>query len=101
MADPLRVDALTVEGDRIVWAGTLEDCRASAGSDRQEHDLAGRTLMPGFVDAHCHPLMLGQTQSWVDVRPAVAPSIPALLARLKDQARRLPPGVPLRAFGYG
>src|SRR5205823_10498454 len=48
MADPLRVDALTVQGDRIVWAGTLEDCRAFAGSDREEHDLAGRTLMPGL-----------------------------------------------------
>src|SRR5207244_11927027 len=84
MADPLHVDALTVEGDRIVWAGTLEDCRASAGIDREEHDLAGRTLMPGFVDAHCHPLMLGQTQSWVDIGPRIAPSIDALIAVLAE-----------------
>src|SRR5439155_352442 len=38
MADPLRVDALTVQGDRIVWAGTLEDCRAFAGLDRAATD---------------------------------------------------------------
>ena len=100
MADPLRVDALTVQGDRIVWAGTLQECRASAGSDREEHDLAGRTLMPGFVDAHCHPLMLGQTQSWVDIGPRVAPSIDELVLLLAEHARRLPRGVPLRAFGY-
>ena len=100
MADPLRAEALTIQGDRIVWAGTLEDCRAMAGSDREEHDLAGRTLMPGFVDAHCHPLMLGQTQSWLDVGPATAASIAELVALLAEHARRLPPGAPLRGFGY-
>jgi predicted amidohydrolase YtcJ len=100
MADPQRADALTIQGDRIVWAGTLEDCRALAGKDREERDLAGLTLMPGFVDAHCHPLMLGQTQSWVDIGPRVAPSIDELVTLLAEQARRLPPGVPLRAFGY-
>jgi len=100
MADPLRVDALTVQGDRIAWAGTLEECRTVAGNDREERDLAGRTLMPGFVDAHCHPLMLGQTQSWVDIGPRVAPSIDELVAVLAEHAGRLPPGAPLRAFGY-
>jgi predicted amidohydrolase YtcJ len=100
MADPLRVEALTIQGDRIVWTGTLEECRAIAGSDREERDLAGRALLPGFVDAHCHPLMLGQTQSWVDIGPGVAPSIVDLVAVLAEQARRLPVGVPLRAFGY-
>ena len=100
MAEPLRVDALTIVGDRIGWAGTLEECRAIAGPDHVEHDLAGRTLMPGFVDAHCHPLMLGQTQSWLNVGADVAPSIPALVALLREGARQLPPGAPLRAFGY-
>src|SRR3989454_9735094 len=100
MADPFRVEALTVQGDGIVWAGRLEDCRALAGSDREERDLAGRTLMPGFVDAHCHPLMLGQTQSWVDIGPRVAPSLDAIVAVLTEHAGRLPPGAPLRGFGY-
>ena len=100
MAEPLRVEAIAITGDRILCAGSLEDCRTVAGADRVERDLTGHTLMPGFVDAHCHPLMLGQTQSWLDVSPQVAPSISALIARLKTHAGRLPPGVPLRAFGY-
>jgi predicted amidohydrolase YtcJ len=100
MAEPLRVEALAVTGDRILCVGSLEDCRTVAGADRVERDLGGRTLIPGFVDAHCHPLMLGQTQSWLDVSPSVAPSIAALIGRLETHARRLPPGVPLRAFGY-
>ena len=100
MAKPLRVEAITVVGDRIRCAGSLDECRQAAGHDREERDLGGRTLMPGFVDAHTHPLMLGQTQSWLDVGPRVAPSIPALVAVLHDRAQHLPPGVPLRAFGF-
>jgi predicted amidohydrolase YtcJ len=100
MADPLRVEAVTIVGDRIRCVGSLEECRAAAGRDRDEHDLAGRTLMPGFVDAHTHPLMLGQVQSWLDVTPRIAPSIPALVAALHEKAQELPPGVPLRAFGF-
>src|SRR5438132_202781 len=100
MAEPLRVEAITILGDRILRAGSLEDCRAAAGRDREERDLSGRTLMPGFVDAHTHPLILGQTQTWLDVSPRVAPSIPALIAALHDQAHQLSPGVPLRAFGF-
>ncbi|HYY47027.1 MAG TPA: amidohydrolase family protein, partial [Candidatus Angelobacter sp.] len=100
MAEPSRVEALLIAGDRIRWAGSLEECRRLAGADHEERDLAGRTLMPGFVDAHCHPLMLGQTQSWLQVGPDVAPSIPVLIDRLRERARQLPAGVPLRAFGY-
>lgn len=100
MADPLRVEAVTVVGDRIRWVGSLDECRAAAGHDRAEYDLVGRTLMPGFVDAHTHPLMLGQVQSWLDVSPRIAPSIPALVAALHEKAKQLPRGVPLRAFGF-
>ena len=70
------------------------------GRGYQEVDLAGATLVPGFVDAHCHPLMLGQTATWVDVSPARAPDIPALVKLLRQQAALLPPGEPLRAYGY-
>ena len=100
MTDPLRVDAVTIAGDRILRVGSLEDCRTAAGRDHEERDLSGRTLMPGFVDAHTHPLMLGQTMTWLDVSPRVAPSIPALIAVLHDRARGLQPGAPLRAFGF-
>lgn len=100
MADPLRVEAITIAGDRILRIGSLEDCRTAAGPDHEERDLSGRTLMPGFVDAHTHPLMLGQTRTWLDVSPRVAPSIPALIAVLHDRAGEISPGVPLRAFGF-
>jgi predicted amidohydrolase YtcJ len=100
MSDGDRVEAVAVRGDRILLAGTLADCRAAAGEWREERDVGGGTLMPGFVDAHIHPLMLGQTASWTDVGPERAASIDALVAVLARRAAELGPGQPLWAFGY-
>jgi len=100
MADPERVQAVALHGDRILYAGSLEDCRAAAGERRRERDLAGMTLIPGFVDAHIHPLMLGQTASWTDVGPERAASIERLVEVLAARAAQLEPGTPLWAYGY-
>ena len=93
-------EAVAVTGDTITEVGSLDVCRSALGQGHQEVDLAGSTLVPGFVDAHCHPLMLGQTGTWVDVSPARAPDIPALVKLLGQHAALLPPGAPLRAYGY-
>ena len=100
MADPERVEAVALRGDRIVHAGSLADCRAVTGERRQERDLGGLVLMPGFVDAHIHPLMYGQTASWTDVSPKRATSIDALIGLLARRAAELEPGAPLWAYGY-
>lgn len=49
-----RAAALAVDGDRIVAVGGEEAVRAHIGADTRVVDLAGRTLMPAFVDAHAH-----------------------------------------------
>ncbi|NDJ77068.1 MAG: amidohydrolase family protein, partial [Chloroflexi bacterium] len=48
------VEALAVQGDRIVQLGSTSDITALAGPQTVVIDLQGRTLMPGFVDAHTH-----------------------------------------------
>ena len=100
MADPAGVEAVALRGDRILHAGSLADCRAVAGERRQERDLGGLVLMPGFVDAHIHPLMYGQTASWTDVGPQRASSIDALIELLYGRAAELEPGAALWAYGY-
>jgi predicted amidohydrolase YtcJ len=53
------VAAVAVRGGRIVAAGSTADVDALAGPRTRRVDLAGRTLLPGFQDAHCHPSMAG------------------------------------------
>jgi predicted amidohydrolase YtcJ len=100
MSSPSRVEALVIRGGTILHGGSLEECRAAAGSDRKEHDLGGRTLLPGFVDAHAHPIMFGQTASWLYIGPDRCPSVSAILQAIATRARELPPGAPIRAYGY-
>lgn len=47
--------AIAVTGGKIVYVGTDEGVQAYIGEQTQQVDLAGRMLMPGFIDAHMHP----------------------------------------------
>ncbi|MEU8133708.1 amidohydrolase [Streptodolium elevatio] len=94
------VEALAVRGDRIVHAGTAADCRAALGRVDAELDLAGRTVLPGFTDAHCHPVMYGQNLAWADLRPELVPDIDTLVAVMRRFAGNLRPDTPVRGFGY-
>jgi predicted amidohydrolase YtcJ len=48
--------ALAISGDRITALGPDRDVLASRGPRTRVIDLHGRTVTPGFTDAHCHPV---------------------------------------------
>lgn len=54
-----RVEAVAVKGQKILAVGSIQDVEQYKGADTQMRDLAGRTLLPGFVDAHGHAFMIG------------------------------------------
>lgn len=47
-------EALAIRGNLIIAVGSAAEVRAAAGADAVEIDLAGRTLLPGFIDPHTH-----------------------------------------------
>jgi len=51
--------AVAVKGGRIAAVGSDADVRAHVGPHSEIVDLAGRMLLPGFQDAHCHPPVSG------------------------------------------
>jgi imidazolonepropionase len=60
-----RIDdaALLVEGDRIAALGARADVEKLArGRDVEELDLRDCVVVPGFVDAHAHPLFAGDRE---------------------------------------
>jgi predicted amidohydrolase YtcJ len=64
-------------------------------------DLAGRTLIPGFNDAHCHVSWLGLLLTrWVNAHAAVAPDIPAIVDRFRSRALAQPAGTWIQGVGY-
>lgn len=50
---PTYVEALVEQNGRIAFTGTLRDARKLFPHARR-HNLAGRTLLPGFIDGHGH-----------------------------------------------
>ncbi|WP_374432226.1 amidohydrolase [Ideonella dechloratans] len=52
--------AVAVRDGLIVHVGSNSSAAAYIGPNTQVIDLAGRMLMPGFVDAHMHPLAGGR-----------------------------------------
>ena len=48
-------EAVAVRGGRIGAVGSAEDAEAWAGPGTRVLELEGRTILPGFQDAHLHP----------------------------------------------
>lgn len=93
---------LVGDGGDIRWAGRIDDMPTIAAVDRLKRvDLEGRTLIPGFNDAHVHIWKLGLLlTAQVDARTAAAPSVDAITARFRERADRTPPGSWLLGRGY-
>ena len=51
--------ALLVSESRIERIGSTDEILASAGADCELVDVGGRVVLPGFVDAHTHPVFAG------------------------------------------
>ncbi|WP_341940978.1 amidohydrolase [Microbacterium sp. LWH10-1.2] len=95
--------AMLTDRGRIVAIGTAAECEAAAeraGLAPERIDLGDAVIVPGFVDAHAHPLMFGQMMTWVDCGPDRAGSIPEIVALLRAAAADAPEGRPVRGYGY-
>ncbi len=66
-AQPL-AEAVAVRGSDIVAVGSAAEVDAWIGPRTRVVSLAGRLLLPGFQDAHIHPISSGVEQLECDVR---------------------------------
>lgn len=62
--------ALLIRGDTIVAVGASSEVAAKAGPNAKRLDAAGRVVMPGFVDAHTHPVFAGTREDEYEMRSA-------------------------------
>lgn len=66
-------EALAVKDGRIVAVGTNESVEALVGPETRVIELQGRSLLPGFIDAHTHFIDGGFKLAGVDLRDASTP----------------------------
>src|SRR5207247_6587970 len=94
-----RAEAVGVEDGRIRAVGTHAAVRAAMRPGAEEVALGGRTVLPGFVDAHNHFLATGEALGTLDVRYPGVSSIEALVAAIAGAAAETPAGRWVRATG--
>lgn len=99
-ADNQVAQAVAVQGNRIVAVGTNEEVKRWVTKATQVIDLQGKSLLPGFIDAHLHISIYGTNKLGVDCKARGIRSVRDLLEALQEQARQTPPGEWVRASGF-
>ncbi len=60
--------AILITGERIAQVGSLAEIDPLIDADCEVIDAGGRVVMPGFVDAHTHPIFAGTRVSEFEER---------------------------------
>lgn len=90
--------AAAVRGDRIIYVGDDQGARDLVGPDTRRVDLGGKTLVPGFIEAHCHVLGWGTYIDGLDLRPA--DSVEQIVSLVQEETGTVSPGEWVRGRGY-
>lgn len=90
-------EVLRIADGRIEALGSRALLDASAGFT--VHDLAGRTLVPGFIDAHNHLSHAALHPRWADL--STARSLQDVARALHAQAQAEPEAAWIRGSGWG
>jgi predicted amidohydrolase YtcJ len=92
-------EALAVEGDRILALGTTKEILSHMRQGDREIDLQGKTVMPGFIDVHCHIMSFGlNLKTWMGV-PEVS-RVEEIQAKLAERVRITPKGEWIKGRGW-
>jgi hypothetical protein len=89
-------EIVVVEAGRVAAAG--ERAFLDAWPHAQRVDLAGRALLPGFIDAHNHLCVAALQPLWADL--SQVRSADELRVALAEQARREPQAEWIRGHGW-
>lgn len=96
-AESLYAEALLCDGGRILFAGAEKDLPAG---EYPRIDLGGRTVIPGFVDAHMHPVMLADFSRQIACLPPKVNSIQELIQEIARVRSEKPEGGWIKGWGY-
>jgi predicted amidohydrolase YtcJ len=97
------VQALSTRGELIEALGSTEQMMALVDADTEVVDLHGRTMLPGFIDAHGHFPGSGLRVIAADLNsPPIGTrdSMTDVLAALKEQSSKTAQGEWVSGFGY-
>ena len=98
-------EALGVKNNKIVFVGTTEELKELSDEKTKMIDLKGKTLMPGLIDSHFHPILSGffgvdPDEAIIDINAKNCKSIVELKEKIAAAVALKKPGEWVSMMGY-
>ncbi len=96
----LAAELVAIKDEKILAAAPQKNIESFIGPDTRRINCHGMTIIPGFNDAHCHPVPQAITLLHIDCSPGAAKSIDDIKKLIYKEAQTAPRGKWLRAAQY-
>ena len=98
-------EAVLIKGNKIVTVGKNSEVEELIDFETEVIDLKGRTVVPGFIDTHYHPILnglFGDTEDAAIIQTSYdyCPSIEDILSLVRKAAKKRGPGAWISMMGY-
>ncbi len=92
--DPNRpaAELVAIKGDKILLVAGNDQEESVRGARTKIIDCHGKTVVPGFNDAHCHIFSLVRKVLSTDLSPSSVSSISDIKGVIRQKAQNTPPG---------
>lgn len=93
--------AVAVKGNKILFVGSNEEVKQFTDVNTKMIDLKGRSMTPGLIDSHCHPILTGlMGNDIIDIYYPKVKSIKEIKILITEAAKKLGSGKWIKLWGY-
>src|SRR5687767_3834081 len=93
-----RAEAIAVQDARIVFVGSNADAKKYQSAETKTVDLAGKTVVPGLTDSHCHIFGIGEREMNLNLEGTN--TLAAFLAKVKERVAKTERGKWITGRGW-
>lgn len=98
-------EAVGIKDKKIVFVGSTEELKKLADENTKMVDLKGKTIMPGLIDSHFHPILSGffgvdPDEAIIDINAKNCKSIVELKEKIAASVALKKPGEWVSMMGY-
>ena len=93
-----RAEAIALKGDRIVFVGSNADAKKYQNAGARTVDLAGKTVVPGLTDSHCHIFGIGERELTLNLEGTN--TLEDFLAKVKERVAKTESGKWITGRGW-
>ncbi|HEX8491144.1 MAG TPA: amidohydrolase, partial [Chthoniobacterales bacterium] len=93
-----RAEAIAVQNARIVFVGSNAEAKKYQTAETKTVDLAGKTVVPGLTDSHCHIFGIGEREMNLNLEGT--DTLEAFLAKVKERVAKTERGKWITGRGW-